>query len=85
MEKSPGLKLFPYKYLVQAYNILEGQGHDAFRRFVNSIKMPVEDIERVLNRYAYQTNPEFKVKIDKMMKRIKDKMKNWAGPSQRHG
>jgi hypothetical protein len=76
-------------YLHQAYNILNDQGHDAFRRFVNRVKMPTggymtgEDIERVLNKYNYNKDPEFKAKIDAKVRNIKNKMKNFGGPSQR--
>jgi len=63
---------FPYDYLVQAYNILAGQGHEAFLRFVNRIDMPTQDIERVLNKHYYNTKPEFRKKIDAKIKKIKD-------------
>ena len=56
--------LFPVKYLFQAYNILESSGYDSFRKFVNEIGMPTEDIERVLNKRSYNENPEFKKEID---------------------
>ena len=74
---------FSVDYLNQAYNILNDQGHDAFRRFVNRVKMPTEDIERVLNKYNYNKDPEFKAKIDAKVRNIKNKMKNFGGPSQR--
>jgi hypothetical protein len=74
---------YPIKFLYQAYNILEGQGHTAFMRFVNHVDMPTEDVERVLNKYNYNHDEEFRSKIDEMILSIKKKLDNWAGPSQR--
>lgn len=59
---------FPIDKLYQAYNVLEGQGNEAFRRFVNREGMPNQDIERVLSKYAYIHNPEYKVQIDEIKK-----------------
>ena len=64
---------YPIKYLHRAFNILESQGHIAFRNYVNRVEMPPEDIERVLNKSAYIHNPEFKAKIDKIITDIKNK------------
>jgi len=65
---------FPIQFLHRAYNILEGQGHGAFRNYANRVEMPVEDIERVLNKYNYRHNPEFKEKINKITQKIKIKL-----------
>lgn len=66
---------YPVEKLVQAYNILQGQGSDAFRRFVTRVEMPTEDIERVLNKHNYNTDSEFRRKIDAKIRRVKEK---WA-------
>ena len=62
-------------FLYEAYNILSGRGYDAFRKFVNKVEMPTEDIERVMNKHQYRTDPEFKPKIKKMIKDIQSKLK----------
>ena len=62
---------YSIKYLYQAFNILEDRGHEAFRRYANSVNMPVEDIERVLNKYNYRQDPEFRAKIDRKIEKIK--------------
>jgi hypothetical protein len=68
------METYPVKFLFDAYNVLAGQGYDAFRKFVNRAEMPTEDIERVLNKFQYRTNPEFKAKIKKMVKDIAAKL-----------
>ena len=66
---------YPIGKLYQAYNIREDQGYDAFQRFVKRENMPTEDIERVLSKYAYIHNPEYRVKVDKIKKEFKEKFK----------
>jgi hypothetical protein len=64
---------FPVALLHQAFNILEGQGMENFRRFVNAVDMPQQDIGRILNKYLYRTDPKFKAKINKIILNIKEK------------
>jgi len=68
------MDIYSVEKLFQAFNILEGQDHAAFQRFVQREKMPTEDVERVLNKYNYIHNTDFKRKIDKMIKNIKEKL-----------
>jgi hypothetical protein len=74
---------YPVKYLYQAYNVLYSQGYDAYLRFVNRVKMPTEDRERVTNKYNYHHDEKFRAKIDAKIKDMKNKLDNWAGPSHR--
>ena len=64
---------FPVALLFKAYWILENHGYEKFRKYVAKVNMPNQDIERVMNKYQYQTDPKFKIKIDKKLKDIQEK------------
>ena len=65
---------YPIEKLVQAYNILVGQGHKSFNAFVKRVDMPHEDIDRVLSKHAYNTNPEYRKKVDAIKDEIRKKV-----------
>jgi hypothetical protein len=55
---------FPVSLLYRAYDILEKEGKGKFRAYVQKIDMPSHDIERILCKYNYKHDPEFRKKID---------------------
>jgi hypothetical protein len=65
---------FPITLLFKAYWVLENDGYDDFRKYCVKVDMPVQDIERVINKYQYATDPKFRVKINKIMQEIRDKL-----------
>jgi predicted glycosyltransferase len=65
---------FPIRLLHKAFWMLENHGYDSFRRFTNSVNMPMQDAERVLNKHGYNTDSKLKAKIDAMIEKIKEKM-----------
>jgi hypothetical protein len=73
VQSKPNKDQFPIEHLQKALEILQAKGYDDFRRYVNGVEMPVEDIERVLNKNLFQTNPAFKKKILSICKNIKEK------------
>lgn len=72
------METFPIKYLTQAYNLLCFYGHDKFRKFVNDVSMPQEDIDRVLSKHAYNNNKEYKKEVDNKINKIKQIMEKWG-------
>jgi hypothetical protein len=64
---------FPVSLLYRAYWVLENHGYEKFRRYVARVDMPMQDIERVLNKHGYITDSKLKAKIDAMIEKIKDK------------
>ena len=64
---------FPVSFLHRSYWVLETHGFTKFRKYVDRINMPHEDIERVLNKHKYQTDPVFIESIRKKYQFIKDK------------
>ncbi len=63
---------FPVSLLFRALWVLENHGYEKFRKYTAKIDMPVSDIERVINKNKYNTEPEFKAKINEKIKDIKD-------------
>lgn len=63
---------YPIENLQKAFKILTRSGTTEFMGYVNQEDMPQQDIERVLNKQAYRTNPEFKDKISAICKNIKE-------------
>ena len=61
---------YPVIFLHNAFYEIEHRGHEAFRNYVKKVGMPVEDIERVLNKYNYWKDPEFRTKIDGIVQNI---------------
>ena len=66
---------FPINFLYRALHILETKGNSDFRHYVNRINMPSIDIERVLSKYAYRHNPEYRGKINALIKEFERKVK----------
>jgi hypothetical protein len=66
---------FPIGLLHKAFYILENKGHSAFRNYINHVGMPSEDIERVLSKYNYIHDPEYRVKINKLKEKFIAKIK----------
>lgn len=65
---------FPIRLLHKAFWVLENHGYDSFRKFTLRVNMPMQDVERVMIKHQYHTDPKLKTKIDAMIKKIKDKM-----------
>ena len=64
---------FPIAFLYKALWVLENHGYAKFRNYVDRINMPNQDIERVINKHKYNTEPEFREAIKKKCQYIKDK------------
>lgn len=62
---------FPVGLLYKAYSILENHGYSSFRKYTSRINMPMQDVEGVLNKFQYNTDPKFKAKIDKILAHIR--------------
>ena len=62
---------YPIRYLHKAYGVLEKEGVSKFREFVIDFDMPVEDIERVQNKYNYKHDEDFKKKVDAIIENLK--------------
>jgi len=65
---------FPMSLMHRGFYILEKYGQEAFDRFALKTKMPMQDVERIWNKYRCKVDPEFKVTIDAEIQKIKDKM-----------
>ena len=65
---------FPVRLLYKAYYILENRGQNAFYEYVHMINMPAQDIERVMNKYRFKTNHEFRLKIGHILNNIQRKL-----------
>ncbi len=70
----PAENLVSIAILFKAYDILAEYGYERFRRYVVACDMATHDIERCINTHTYNTEPDFRVDIDKKIKYIKDKM-----------
>jgi hypothetical protein len=55
----------------RGYSILKNHGQNAFDRFAQKSKMPIQDVERVQNKHLYDTDPEIRAKMDKRVAEIK--------------
>jgi len=64
---------FPIGLLYKASWILENHGYAKFRNYVDRVNMPNQDIERVINKHKYNSDPEFRESIEQKCKYIKDK------------
>jgi hypothetical protein len=64
---------FPISFLHKALWVLENHGYTKFRKYATRINMPNQDIERVINKHKYNTEPEFRKAISKKCQYIKDK------------
>jgi hypothetical protein len=64
---------FPISLMYQGLEILEKHGQEAFDKYALKTRMPQQDVERIWNKYLYNTDPAFKAKIDLKRKAIKDK------------
>ena len=67
---------FPVNLMHKSYWVLEKHGYAKFRNYVDRINMPNQDIERVLNKHKYKTDPEFRAEIKGKLKNIQNKLKN---------
>jgi hypothetical protein len=65
---------FPISLVRKSLWILKNRGSREFWDYVRDIEMPSQDIERILNKHKYATDPEFKAQIDKIVSKIKDKL-----------
>jgi hypothetical protein len=65
---------FPVSFLYRALWVLENHGYTNFRKYVDRINMPNQDIERVLNKHKYKTDPEFRDKIKNKLKSVQEKL-----------
>ena len=65
---------FPYMWVEKGFRILMKRGTKPFMDFANSVDMPTEDIERILNKRKYLEDPEFRKTINDFKKQIKRKM-----------
>ena len=61
---------FPVNLMHKAYWVLEHHGYTSFRKYVDRLNMPNQDIERVLNKYKYHTDPEFRTEIKEKLRNI---------------
>ena len=43
-------------------------------KYALKVRMPMQDVERIWNKYLYHTDPAFKAKIDAKIEAIKDKV-----------
>ena len=64
---------FPFDLFIKADGILQDEGMEAFRRYIKAVKMPREDIERILMKDKLDRNKKLKVKID--ITQVQRKMK----------
>lgn len=64
---------FPVALLYKGLWTLKATGHQNFFIWARDVDMPAQDIERVLNKHKYATDPEFRKQIDEMMANIKKK------------
>jgi len=64
---------FPVVLLYRALWVLENHGYAKFRNYVARVNAPSQDIERVINKYQYRTDLDFKKKIDKKLQNIREK------------
>ena len=60
-----GKQAIKINYLDKAYFILRTKGHAQFLGYVNNVDMSQDDIERVLTKHKYRTDPEFRAEINK--------------------
>ena len=65
---------FPVRLLFKAYYILENKGENAFYEYANAVDMPARDIERVMNKYRFKTDHEFRLKIGHILNNIQRKL-----------
>ena len=66
---------YPFEKLLTAFDILETRGQAEFLEYCHRAEMPSEDIERVLNKHRYITDPEFRAKIDGIKRKIAEKLR----------
>jgi hypothetical protein len=58
----------------RGFYILEKHGQDAFDKFALKSRMPMQDVERIWNKYRYKNDPEFKADIDAKVRDLKIKI-----------
>jgi len=66
---------FPVALLHKGFYILKTHGQQPFLNFAMDCYMPSQDIERVLNKYKYKTDPKFRAEIKAIAERIRNKLK----------
>ena len=66
---------FPVALLYKALWILKKFGHETFYQYCEGVDMPSQDIERVLNKYKYETDPKFRKEVKGILARIVKKLK----------
>ena len=65
---------FPVGLLLKAYWKLRREGYDQFYIYADSIGMPANDIERVMSKYRYETDSEYRDKINEQRALLKKKL-----------
>lgn len=66
---------YPIQFLYKALWILGHREQRHFWDYVKEVDMPSQDIERVLNKHKYNTDPEFKAKIQTKIRNINKMLK----------
>ena len=69
---------YPIENLYRALAILDRKGEAEFMAYCRSVKMPSQDIDRVMNKSRYQ--PEAKKFAVGMLKDVPQTTKNYQGP-----
>ena len=65
---------FPVNNLYKGLWVLKKHGYTKFRDYANRINMPNQDIERVLNKYKYETDPTFRKEIHDRLREVERKL-----------